>query len=388
MGILVANDGSRIVNTVNDRNEITKRFPGMKVTVNDATGDPEFGGGVVQYQWDAIGNRWAPVWSDRKPELKFATEEKVIANGQVTADNPVKDQKVWSALIINSVTGEVMGDVVPSINANVISVGSLDYEGHKLRYTYAFGNMTQYMTDIWNQKANTNSPEFTGNPTAPTPALDSNDDSLATTAFIALKLQGFEGGTGTVKSVNGAAPDAEGNVTVDVGVLTVNGSVPDATGNVNVQGGVTAVNEQTPDETGNITLTAGNLGLGSVPNYPAADTATMIAGTSAEHLATPSATMALLADAGITRDAEGIWTIPGGDVEEAPSADPAARFLRDGTGNWSQLVMADPATDMQPGTTEALKPVSPQALEAFLQSVGIYYDATAGDWIIDQGTLA
>jgi len=154
MSILIANDGSRVVNTISERNAIAKRFPGMEVTVNDATGDPEFGGGVVQYQWEALGKRWVPIWSDRKPDLKFATEEKVINGGQVKADHPVKDQKVWSALIIDSETGLSLGDAIPVVTVDVLDIGNLNFEGQKLRYTYAYGSMSAQMTEIWEQKVN------------------------------------------------------------------------------------------------------------------------------------------------------------------------------------------------------------------------------------------
>lgn len=44
-----------------------------------------------------------------------------------------------------------------------------------------------------------------------------------------------------VKSVNNQTPDAEGAVTIDVGVMTVNNQSPDENGNVNVQAGVSSV---------------------------------------------------------------------------------------------------------------------------------------------------
>lgn len=54
MAIIVTNDGSRFVDTLADRNAIPVelRFMGMRVTVKDATADPIFGGGVVQYLWE------------------------------------------------------------------------------------------------------------------------------------------------------------------------------------------------------------------------------------------------------------------------------------------------------------------------------------------------
>lgn len=195
MAIIVTNDGSRFVDTLADRNAIpvALRFMGMRVTVNDATADPIFGGGVVQYLWDKVVAGWSPVWSDKKPELKFSTEEKTIVNGKVTTDHVIKDGLVWSARVVDS-QGVILGDAQLVIENQDLVLNTQDYNGMFLHYTYAYGEMTSGLLEIWNAKANLASPEFTGNPTAPTPALSSDDDSLANTEFVKAIVAGASSG--------------------------------------------------------------------------------------------------------------------------------------------------------------------------------------------------
>ena len=185
MAIIVTNDGSRFVDTLAERNAIplALRFMGMRVTVKDATADPIFGGGVVQYLWDKAVAAWSPVWSDKKPELKFSTEEKAIANGKVTTDHVIKDGLVWSARVVDG-QGVILGDAQLTIEGKDLVLNTQGYNGMFLHYTYAYGEMTSELIEIWNAKANLASPEFTGNPKAPTPAASSDDTSVATTEFV------------------------------------------------------------------------------------------------------------------------------------------------------------------------------------------------------------
>mgnify|MGYP001597814595 CR=1 FL=1 len=185
MAIIVANDGSRFVDTLAERNSIPveRRFNGMRVTVKDATADPLFGGGSVQYLWDRVAQLWVPIWSDKKPDLTFATEEKTIVDGAVTTDNIVKDGIIWSARVVD-LSGVILGDAQVTVAGNVITLNTQDHNGMVLHYTYAYGSMTTQLMEIWSTKANVDSPAFTGNPTAPTPANASDDDSVATTAYV------------------------------------------------------------------------------------------------------------------------------------------------------------------------------------------------------------
>ncbi len=58
---------------------------------------------------------------------------------------------------------------------------------------------------------------------------------------------------GRVKTVNSVSPDVNGNVSIDVGVKTVN-TVGPVNGNVNINVGVKTVNGNAPDANGNIVL--------------------------------------------------------------------------------------------------------------------------------------
>jgi len=61
-------------------------------------------------------------------------------------------------------------------------------------------------------------------------------------------------GEGAVKTVNNTGPDANGNISIDVGtVKSVNGNGPDGDGNVNA-GTVKSVNGNVPDANGNVTV--------------------------------------------------------------------------------------------------------------------------------------
>lgn len=185
MAIIVANDGSRYVDTIAERDAIptAQRFMGMRVLVKDATADPVFGGGQVQYIWDKSVLAWSPMWADKKPELNFATEEKTIVAGKVTADNVIKDNLVWSARVVD-LQGVILGDAQVTIEGKDLTLNTQDYNGMLLHYTYAYGEMTTELLGIWGEKADLASPEFTGTPKAPTPDVSSNDGSIATTEFV------------------------------------------------------------------------------------------------------------------------------------------------------------------------------------------------------------
>lgn len=335
MSILIANDGSRVVDTIASRDAIPKRFSGMEVTVRDATADPEFGGGTVTYRWDSQGSRWLPVWSELRPDLSFTTEEKPIVDGQVVADHPPKDQKVWSAFVIHAETGEVLADAVPTVSSQTLQLGGSQFDGHRLRFTYAYGSMSTQLAQIWSQKADIH--------------------------YVDQKIAELEipevGGEGTVTSVNGVVPDESGNVTLTAEHLN---------------------------------LTKESLGLDQVANLPVADDAVAVAMASTEYYLVPSNLAAVFSDMGITRDPETQeWLIPGGDVEEAPSELPNTRYVRTSEGTWQQLLVADVEEDMAPGTQENEKVLTPKVLEQYLaERLGIVWNAEVGDFVMDEGTIS
>ena len=141
MAIIIYNDGDLSVGTIAERNAIVKRFEGMLVNVADATADANVGGGAATYRWDEAGDKWVTVWVENTPTLNFTTEKKVLSGGIVTADNIPADNSVWSARVIDSVSGRSLADARPTVTSNSIDVGTSDYDGHYLEYTYAYGSI-------------------------------------------------------------------------------------------------------------------------------------------------------------------------------------------------------------------------------------------------------
>ena len=145
MAITIFNDGDITVSTIAERNALTKRFDGMKVTVNDATGDATLGSGRACYQWDETNSNWGLVWSDVYKTIQFASESKLIVNGRVTADNVPADGKVWQARVIDSVSGVIIGEIKPTVNIATLDLGTTDYDGKLLEFSYAYGSISSQL---------------------------------------------------------------------------------------------------------------------------------------------------------------------------------------------------------------------------------------------------
>lgn len=77
---------------------------------------------------------------------------------------------------------------------------------------------------------------------------------------------------GGVATVNGATPDENKNITIDVGVKKVNDVAPDTNGNVNIPVGVKTVNGIEPTEDGDVVVAGVPIGFEYIsfnPNIPA-----------------------------------------------------------------------------------------------------------------------
>lgn len=90
MSIIVSNTGNKLVNTIASRNNL-KKFKGMRVRVEDATGDPNLGSGSAEYIWNGL--TWDTIWSsakttewDDKPELDELGFVKLV-DGSVKYEN-------------------------------------------------------------------------------------------------------------------------------------------------------------------------------------------------------------------------------------------------------------------------------------------------------------
>jgi hypothetical protein len=155
MAITIFNDGDITVATIAERNTIPRKFEGMQVTVLDATADATLGSGRACYQWDSTNSSWGLVWSDAYNTLQFSTENKVISNGQVTADNIPADGKVWQCRIIDPVDNTIISDARPTVSLGVLDLGTLDYDGKELEFVYAYGSISsqlQVLFDAFQQE--------------------------------------------------------------------------------------------------------------------------------------------------------------------------------------------------------------------------------------------
>jgi hypothetical protein len=138
MAILIANDGDRVVSTIAGRNALLRKFNGMKVRVTDAIADTRVGSGSAEYEWDAGQSRWLLIWKESKDNIIFTHEHVTIVNGEVTASHYPKSGSIWDATIRDE-TGIVVAYVEPdSIIGDVIAIGTTEYDGKELYFTYGY----------------------------------------------------------------------------------------------------------------------------------------------------------------------------------------------------------------------------------------------------------
>jgi hypothetical protein len=166
MAILITNDGDKIVNTIADRNAITRKFDGMQVTVRNALSDPMVGSvSEAIYVWNATQSRWMLTWKENVDNLTFVTEQLLIMNGQVTATNYPQNGLVWGATVQSTLSGEaiILYDVRPSVDGKILDLGVTDYDGNMLEFTYGYGVIQAAISAI-------------------NAGIDANDNSLVTGA--------------------------------------------------------------------------------------------------------------------------------------------------------------------------------------------------------------
>lgn len=138
MAILISYTGHKTVNTIADRDAIDRHCDGMQVTVLDAISDVKVGIGEAGYQWSESLQKWLLVWKTSKDELTFVQETKVILNGRVSTDFYPQNSLVWNCSVRDS-NNVIHLEIEPSVALNVIDIGTLNYDGYDLHYTYAHG---------------------------------------------------------------------------------------------------------------------------------------------------------------------------------------------------------------------------------------------------------
>lgn len=153
MAVILYKGANKTVNTIADRNAIAHKIDSMVVTVLDAIADPDAGAGIATFRWLASQSKWILVSKSGIESMNFATEELTISNGSVTPANVALSSTYWDVLVVN-------GDIIvadPKLEDFTVTPGGIsgldEYNGYKLRVTYAYGTIGQQVSDYVDFKA-------------------------------------------------------------------------------------------------------------------------------------------------------------------------------------------------------------------------------------------
>jgi hypothetical protein len=182
MAILIANDGDVIVANIAARNAITTKFNGMQVRVEDAIADTRVGEGSAKYEWDATLSRWLLTWKETRDDVTFTNEGAPIVNGQIISSNYPKNGTIWD-VTVRDVNDMVLAYIEPvSVVDNVITLGTNQYDGHELFYTYSYGIIENAIAQISSYTLPTASPGVLGGVKIGSGLTIGADGSVATTS--------------------------------------------------------------------------------------------------------------------------------------------------------------------------------------------------------------
>lgn len=135
----------------NDPNIIPHKRDGMIVTVSDAIADPDAGPGAAIYIWNKTLNKWLLMSKSTTETMSFQTVELTIADGKVAPPNIPSNNVLWDIYILETQAPNA-GVILAEIRLENIIVSSTlisglgAWNGKKLRFTYAFGTLTQQMS--------------------------------------------------------------------------------------------------------------------------------------------------------------------------------------------------------------------------------------------------
>ena len=153
MAVIVYKNYDKTVDTIADRNAITAKIDNMVVTVKDAIADVDAGSGVATYRWNEQLDKWILVSKSTVDTMSFATVELTITAGKVTPPNMPINNVIWNIYVVDEndmIEAELrLEDVI--VSSSLIS-GLGTYDGKKLRFTYAYGSITQQIETYMNEK--------------------------------------------------------------------------------------------------------------------------------------------------------------------------------------------------------------------------------------------
>lgn len=144
----------KTVATIAERDSIANKVDGMIVTVMDASADPDVNTGKAVYRWISEDSTWVAIYKGSYESLAFVTEELTITSGAVTASYVPADNIIWDVSIISGDEQMAFPRVEEMIfnGSGGISLGTSEYDGYKLRFTYGYGSITQQLNSALDAK--------------------------------------------------------------------------------------------------------------------------------------------------------------------------------------------------------------------------------------------
>jgi len=152
MAVILYKSANTTVNTIADRNAIPYKVDHMVATVLDAIADPVAGAGIATYRYNASLDQWILISKSSVETMSFETEELLIVNGAVSPSQIPTDNQIWDVKVVDG--NVIIADVrVEDLTVTPSSVSGLNaYDGYKLRFTYAYGTVTQQMDSYLDAK--------------------------------------------------------------------------------------------------------------------------------------------------------------------------------------------------------------------------------------------
>lgn len=147
MAVIRHTNFDKTVNTIADRDAITPRVDNMTVLVVDAIGDINAGPGTATYRWNEYLNIFVLMSKANEPTMSFDTLELVIDNtGSVVLPNVPQNNQIWDIQILN-VNNVIAYPRIEDLTINAVSISGLNaWIGNTIRFTYAYGSITQQLT--------------------------------------------------------------------------------------------------------------------------------------------------------------------------------------------------------------------------------------------------
>ena len=149
MAITRYSNFDKTVNTIIDRNNIANKVDGMTVIVLDAIADTNVGSGKAVYRWDSSDNTWILISKTSTETMNFITEEAIVAHSEMSLSYIPVNNQVWSAVLLNA--DVIYADL--NVKDVIIAMGKItnipsQYNGMKLRVTYAYGTLASQVTTL------------------------------------------------------------------------------------------------------------------------------------------------------------------------------------------------------------------------------------------------